>query len=496
MKNSSAHLAPAPSGIPELPLVLLFSLCLAGAAVATFSLPLRFALACSAGMALLAMSCFVENKRMFYITLMTLTLILPMNKRLMETQSPWPTHAIDAIIIDLTDVFLMLSGVVWFFYSIRSGQPRRAFRKTLIAPFLALCVACLFSFINSAEPSRSVFELIRMVKTLALYWFLIYNLRDFKEARWVIGCLAVGILIEFGFCMVEKYVFHGTLGLKYFGEAAESMNSFVDSRIVFRSGGTMGHPNNLAHYLDLLLPLMLTRFFAVRSSTWTRWFYALVLAAGCGCLYFTQSRGGIAATGLSLTLCFLVLAWRNLRLRIFPILTLTFVLAAVAVLAVGHRQIFERFGKRDAGAFQTRLDQYHVALRIIHAHPVVGLGLNTYIPSSPAYDNTADKVSFEFTEPVHNIWLLSMAETGIIGLASLVFLIFSFLRLARFWRWPYGDVYDLHLGIFFSVVGYLIHANGEPEVIGTSEGLFFLLALLTVVHQFGMNHYAMRKAAA
>jgi len=334
-----------------------------------------------------------------------------------------------------------------------------------------------------------------MGKTLALYIFLVYNVRSLKDIRWILVFLALGLLAEFGFCVVEKYVFHGSLGLKYFGESEKGLESFVADTAVFRSGGTLGHPNNLAYYLDLMAPLMLTRVFALRSGRWTRRIFLLAFAAACGCLYFTQSRGGIVATGISLSLCFAVLAWRNLRLRVFRLQTLGAAILAIAVIGVFHQVIFARFGQNDAGAIQTRVDQYHVAYRMLNAHPWVGVGLNTYSESSPAYDNTASKVSLNFRAPVHNVYLLALVETGVIGFAGLVWLIVSIFRLARFWRWPFGEIFDLHLGFFFSLLGYFIHANVDINPMGSYVTLFFLLGLLTVVHQIGINQCAAAREA-
>lgn len=495
MKSDAGYYAPGPSNFKELPMVLVLSLCLSVAWVATLTLPFRFAVASLAGMALLAASCFVENKRLFYLTLMTLALVLPTNKRLVQIHSQWP-HTVDAIYVTLVDVFLILSYAVWFFSSLRAAPSRRLFQRSLIIPFLGLCAVCLFSFVNSVEPGRGIFELIRMFKTLALYFFLIGNIRDLKEVRWILAFLAAGLLFEFGFCLVEKYGVHGSLGLKYFGESERSVESFVSNQAVFRSGGTLGHPNALAYYLDLLLPLMLTRVFALRSGRWTRRFYFLAFAAACGCLYFAQSRASIVATGISLTLCFLVLAWRNLRLRVFPVQTLAVALVSLAVLGAFHQKIFHRFGKNDAGAFQTRFDQYHVAWRMAKAHPWVGVGLHSYIQASPAYDDTVAKVSTAFPAPVHNMYLLALSETGLVGLAGLAWLLLSIFRMARFWQWPYGEIFDLHLGFFFSLAGFFIHANGEPHAIGVSVPLFFILGLLTVAHRIGAERDSGTKTAA
>jgi len=425
---------------------------------------------------------------------MALSLLFTTSKRLLIVNGPLP-GIVDSVSIGLTDAFLIISYGIWFFSSLRSWRYRAVVHKTLVIPFLGLCAACAFSVVQSSNPGRGVLEFIRMFKTLALYWFLIYNIRDLKEVRWIFVFLGIGLLAEFGFCLVEKYFAHGSLGLKYFGESTEGMVSFVGDRSLFRAGGTLGHPNNLAYYLDLMIPLMLTRVFSLRHGKWSRLFFFAAFSAGCGCLYFTQSRGGIVATGISLSLCFLILAWRNMRLRVFTLQTLGVALLSLAVVGVFQHKIFARFGQNDSGAVRTRVDQYHVAYRMLAAHPWVGVGLNTYVQESPAYDNTASKVASNFRAPVHNVYLLALTETGIIGFAGLAGLMFFILRMARFWTWPYGEIFDLHLGFFCSLIGYFIHANVDINPMGSYTALFFLLGLLTVVHQIGLHRTAYARAS-
>ena len=57
---------------------------------------------------------------------------------------------------------------------------------------------------------------------------------------------------------------------------------------------------------------------------------------------------------------------------------------------------------------------------MISAHPILGVGVNTFIDVMKYYDITG--ISFSFPEPVHNVYFLLAAETGIVGLC--LFLVF------------------------------------------------------------------------
>ena len=71
-----------------------------------------------------------------------------------------------------------------------------------------------------------------------------------------------------------------------------------------RAGGTFGHPNYFAYYLDLLIPLMLAMSLSPSAPGWRRAFFTAALFAGGGSLVLSLSRSGLVATALSGALCF------------------------------------------------------------------------------------------------------------------------------------------------------------------------------------------------
>jgi len=75
---------------------------------------------------------------------------------------------------------------------------------------------------------------------------------------------------------------------------------------------------------------------------------------------------------------------------------------------------------------RARLNQ--VAFNMIRARPALGIGLNNFVDSMRRFDQSG--VTNYFPEPVHNIFLMVAAETGLLGLSMFLFLFLAATREA------------------------------------------------------------------
>jgi len=73
-----------------------------------------------------------------------------------------------------------------------------------------------------------------------------------------------------------------------------------------------------------------------------------------------------------------------------------------------------------------RMQLNRVAINMIGAHPLLGVGINTFVDTMKRYDTTG--VTYYFPEPVHNAFLLVAAETGLVGLGLFLLLMFMAFR--------------------------------------------------------------------
>ena len=102
------------------------------------------------------------------------------------------------------------------------------------------------------------------------------------------------------------------------------------------------------------------------------------------------------------------------------------ILIAVIILSalyISLPRYLSIFGE-DKQSYENRVSQSQIALAMFRDHPLTGVGLNQYLVELPKYMKIT---SFKDYQPVHNAWLLILAEMGMFGFFLLLFLILKFL---------------------------------------------------------------------
>lgn len=241
--------------------------------------------------------------------------------------------------------------------------------------------------------------------------------RTESSRQQLVLALLGGLLFQSGVA-VAQHLRGDVLGLSWLGEApAEHLaKAIAPGIILWRSGGTLGHPNILATFLLGLLPLCVAMMVHQDKRCAARAVALAVLALGVGAFVWTYSRGAWASLVFAGMYVLLVGVRRLLRPRIIiPIVLLGLVLFSIAFPTVRYR-----LTQTESSATDVRFALVPVALRMAASHPFSGVGLNHFAERLESYD-PAMKLEL-FRHPVHNIVLLDLAEAGIIaGIASLIF---------------------------------------------------------------------------
>jgi O-antigen ligase len=263
--------------------------------------------------------------------------------------------------------------------------------------------------------------------------------------------------------------------------------------------GTSQDPNVFKSRITqgLLLVFAVLAAYTLAYTSSRRWFRALMaalaIAAAVNVLTMLQSRTGyvVLLTVLALLL-FARFRWKGL-------LALT-LLAAVAFAMLYQRS--ERFHQRMAevtsefAEWQSdtraqhsvvyRMEFYTNTLRIIAAHPLVGVGTGGF---RTAYREQVQGTTMVPTANPHNLYLLVASETGILGLTLLLWL------LLRLWRWaamrlspPSVSLAARGLVLMYAVAGLfnaLLIDHTESVLFGWAAGLLF--AVSPVRPKAGLN---------
>ncbi len=311
---------------------------------------------------------------------------------------------------------LLVAFLLVVFLLQRKPVKKNALNLYLI--FFLSQVLSLVPFVVSGNGLNLGAGLVRAEQYLVAGVFGVY----LASANWafikqiVFWALGLSVLGE-SFLAIAQFLKGGTLGLWIIGERTFSLSTpaiakfdYFDRQFL-RPYGTFPHPNVLAAFLVIVSGLLSLRIFS-SSSLMSR----LIPLFGSIAVLLSVSRTAIVA-GISL---FLILLKTKGRLMLVVL-----ILLLLPVLYTRFSAIFNF----DSLSFVRREQLSEAALKIWLSSPVFGIGLNNFIPASASQILVGPS---RFLQPVHNIFLLTLSETGLIGLLGLIALIgYPMLRLFK-----------------------------------------------------------------
>ena len=329
-------------------------------------------------------------------------------------------------VINLVDLPILLLLCFWL-YDLRTGRKRLPAWTGTDTLALAFFGVSLLSLFNTEEYLLFAFETARYLKYLLLYWMLRTYL-DAPAACWGALAAQIAVLAIQGFVSCLQYFLLFQLPIPVGGVSAADVE-MIDNEIIQRVTGVLGHSNTFSAYLTAACSFCLIILFArVRFSL--RAAALPLLLAGLISLVLTFSRNGwmvFAADALGISLW----ALRTRRLNPWMIGALLLLcgalvggLAASGVLDTMFSRVFRTEGKE----FNSRWDLAVVAWEMISAHPLIGIGLNSFEESMIRFD--PNHITHIIRQPVHNGFLLVAAETGLPALALLLALLWKHIRMS------------------------------------------------------------------
>ena len=200
---------------------------------------------------------------------------------------------------------IILYGI-FFYQHIREGEgPLFRSNKLLFWAPLLIWGAGFLSFYNASSPELVVLELVRL-SMLFLIFFIIMNLRSRDQITTFAVSLAIGVIME-GVIAYYQFKTGRPLGLAVVGEKLAP----AGFGYLTRAGGTIGHPNIMAYYFEMLIPFTLAMFMAEERAS-LKALYLVATATGLLGIYTTMSRGSWITIPVSLPLVFIVMYSRKL----------------------------------------------------------------------------------------------------------------------------------------------------------------------------------------
>ncbi|MBI4136631.1 O-antigen ligase family protein [Candidatus Roizmanbacteria bacterium] len=365
------------------------------------------------------------HRRLFYLLLILIPTQLGYHV--------WPDFAfVNGIRVDylaptvyLTDLIILGIATTWLAQKIRNSNTEirnkleisNSKYKILILGLLFFILNILFSFI----PQLALLKLFTLVKLAFLTFYIVKTRPDFKIS---VGCLLVAACWSSAIAWIQIINQSSIGGLMWFlGERTFSVGTpgiataIIHDKLILRPYGTFPHPNVLAGFLVVLFPLVLNTLSSVSKKITVPLSVFLLLT-----LVITFSRSAWIVAGI-LLIVMLMSNQHYVKIHKSP----SGIGMALTILIIGLLPILsERFlnlSSVDMQSITRRMDLNYAAMEMVTDYPLFGVGLNNFLVTLPHYLKIN---SYQDIQPAHNIYLLLVAEWGIVGFALIMFLIYKF----------------------------------------------------------------------
>ena len=327
----------------------------------------------------------------------------------------------------------------------------------LFVPYLAWFGAMMLSLHGAVDMHAGLAELYRWGVTLFALTLALYGIRSGRAIIFTSVAMGLGVMFEGLLGVVQS--------IKDIGPS-----SFAVTSSVSRAYGTFGKPNTFAAYFELTGPLLaalsiwslrrayrglssyrLERRTGMETSALRRhelvWFTALTLWFGfssvisLAAIVASFSRGAWLGTGAAIAIMLIISDRRGaLAVGALAVIVVLGGLAgggsyAPAALKGRFQQLESQvrfFDSRDIlvtdanFAAVERMAHWQTGIAMFDAHPFTGVGIGNF---NARFTEFAVNPQFTISEGhAHNYYINAAAETGVVGLATYVWLI-----LTGFW---------------------------------------------------------------
>jgi len=345
--------------------------------------------------------------------------------------------------IYLTDVFVLVIFILWLFRSLQNltlKALKRKDKKIIFkpyflhfakSPFLVFIFVFLFLILNVLISGRilgGMYSLLKFLEISFVAHYMAQFIYEKNQLRKIISLFSISVIFE-SLLAIIQFMKQGSIGgLLYFlgertfdGSTPGIANASLNGELVLRPYATFPHPNVLAGYLLIVMILILFSLESIEElKIKTLKLVTLFLASIA--LVLSMSRVAILLWVFVVVYYFLSQSKRKIALCVLAFIAL-FILSPLGV----------RFRGITAGdeAIVMRSVLIDSSLKMIGKNPFIGIGLGNFIP---ILSTIQKPLSFGlYLQPVHNIFFLVAAETGLIGLGFFLWLLFkTFKRIMTY----------------------------------------------------------------
>jgi O-antigen ligase len=333
-----------------------------------------------------------------------------------------------------TDVLLVAILYSWLVSYVARQVQKKAWiteyqklRMLIYSPkiffILFFCIFVCINILGSQNKPVCVYAWIKLVEYVL---FGMYILQTKPKISDMVVPLSIGVLYTSVIAIIQFFLHHSVGGLLWFiGERTFTVMTPGIARfrlcsiftgscpLLLRPYGTFSHSNVLGGYLATMIVFFIGhighigRISRVRKlSIWSSIFLGTIALV----LSFSRSAWMFGSFGIGSVY---LLSHKKPSVFVSIVLVTLLGLGFVYKPSIGDESVINRFALNQA------------AIGFWHHSPIVGIGLDNFIVRLPE-TNLIRQINF--LQPVHNIYLLLLSETGIIGFVIFLCILYVVIR--------------------------------------------------------------------
>lgn len=362
------------------------------------------------------------QKSQFFFLCAIATIPIQLNKFFFTDSSLVLGIPIDyrALSLYLSDIPVILT-ITFFVLTLKSHLIHhiRQYQGYVIPLFMLVAYLLVAPVVSSQDSRTSLIFAVNIVEVALFSIVSLYFLKDKKTLFKTAQVLKISLAWQ-SILAIIQFLSQKSLGLYFLGERSfdSSTTAIAHAQVLnsqfLRSYGTFPHPNVLAAYI--LTSVAILKLLSARGNTRgnTKVFtpnnilYFIALCA----LLVTFSK-----TAVVLLAALIIFESKTPKVAILK-------LVAISALALAY---FGNFSQAYVDTLAERLVLLQAALAISKDNLLLGVGSNNFI-LEVAKLNLISIGEVRLLQPVHNVFLLVLAENGIAGLMAFSFFIFQVIK--------------------------------------------------------------------
>jgi O-antigen ligase len=358
----------------------------------------------------------------FLVFGMVVVIPMAMDYNLVRDPSPpgFPVFS-EGIVVSLVDCFLAILLIQWL---VTASLRKKAALPTLGHPIGTLLLFWIFyslfvALLKSDTNRYGYFEVVTLVQSFLVYFYLVNNTNSVRDLKNVVYALFAAQMIE---------------ALYMIGQAVTGMNytlkgvfiAPIRDEVGFRSAGFTGAEVVAEQMIALVAPVVLAYYFKIKSP-WRRLMAAAIILIFAAAIMCAKSR----AAGVAIMVGFItVFALGNLRGWITAGRVFKWGAVVLIFLIVVSPLVYTRFQKGSGSWEEARVPLVRTALNMWEANWLLGVGPSNY--NSYIDEYVPVKLRDSWKAPVHNEFMMQLAERGVIGTS--IYYILMVVLVMKLWR--------------------------------------------------------------